>query len=121
MTDRIILTNLRFEARHGVHDWERAADQPFEVDVELWTDLAPAGSTDDLTRTIDYAQVYEVVAAVMAGPAHALLESIASSITTALLARFPADAIVVRVRKPGVRLGGPLDHAAVEITRSRAT
>ena len=121
VTDRIILTNLQFEARHGVHDWERAADQPFEVDVELWTDLAPAGVSDDLALTIDYAQVYGIVAAVMAGPAHALLESIATSIAAALLARFAADTIVVRVRKPGVRLGGPLDHAAVEIVRSRET
>jgi hypothetical protein len=27
--------------------------------------------------------------------------------------------VVVRVRKPGVQLDGPLDHAAVEVTRGR--
>lgn len=119
MTDRIVLTNLRFEAIHGAFAWEREAAQPFEVDVELWLDLRPAGTTDDLARTVDYGHVYDAVAAVVLGPPRSLLESIAEAIATDLLARFPAEAVVVRVRKPGVRLGGPLDHAAVEITRAR--
>jgi hypothetical protein len=38
-----------------------------------------------------------------------------------VLARFTTvDEVVVRVRKPAVRLGGPLDHASVEIRRLRA-
>jgi 7,8-dihydroneopterin aldolase/epimerase/oxygenase len=119
MTDRIVLTNLRFDGVHGVHDWEREAAQPFEVDVELRLDLGPAGRSDDLTLTVDYGRVYEVVAGVVLGPSRSLLESIAEAIATELLARFPVDAVVVRVRKPGVRLGGPLEHAAVEIQRTR--
>jgi len=35
MTDRISLTNMVFQARHGVNDWEKAEPQRFEVDVEL--------------------------------------------------------------------------------------
>lgn len=119
MTDRIVLTNLRFDAIHGAHAWEREATQPFEVDVELWLDLRPAGTTDDLARTIDYGRAYDAVAGVVLGPPRSLLESIADAIATDLLARFGCDTVVVRVRKPGVRLGGPLDHAAVEIRRSR--
>lgn len=119
MTDRIVLTNLRFEARHGVHDWEREQDQPFEVDVELRLDLGPAGRSDDLALTVDYGRAYDAVAAVLRGRPHSLLESLSETIATDLLARFPADEVVVRVRKPGVRLGGPLDHASVEIRRAR--
>lgn len=120
MTDRIILTNLRFEARHGVHDWEREAAQPFEVDVELVLDLRPAGETDDLGLTIDYGPVYRIVQGVLEGPSIRLLEAIAERISHQLLATYPTvERVVVRVRKPGVQLGGPLDHAAVEITRPR--
>jgi dihydroneopterin aldolase len=121
MTDRIVLTNLRFEARHGVHGWERETAQPFEVDVELELDLAPAGRSDDLAGTVDYGRVYDEVALVLDGPSRNLLESLAESIAGALLARFEAvDAVVIRIRKPAVRLGGPLDHASVEIRRARA-
>ena len=77
MTDRIVLTNLRFEARHGVHDWEREVPQPFEVDVELALDLLPAGDADDLALTIDYGPVYRIVAGVLDGPSIQLLEAIA--------------------------------------------
>jgi len=31
------------------------------------------------------------------------------------------DAVTVRVRKPHVKLGGPLAYAAVEVVRRRAT
>ena len=121
MSDRIVLTNLRFQARHGVHGWERETAQPFEVDVELWLDLAPAGRSDDLAATIDYGPVYDVVARVLDGPSRNLLESLAEAVAGDLLAQFPVvDEAVVRIRKPAVRLGGPLDHASVEIHRTRA-
>jgi 7,8-dihydroneopterin aldolase/epimerase/oxygenase len=121
VTDRIVLSNMRFSARHGVHDWERETDQPFEVDVELWTDLAPPGVSDDLARTVDYSRVYDVVASVVRGPSRSLLEAIAETIAMDLLAQFDVPTVVVRVRKPGVLLGGPLDHAGVEIQRQRAS
>ncbi len=120
MTDRIVLTNLQFDAAHGYHDWERARPQRFEVDVELESDLRPAGTTDDLTRTVDYAGVYGAVAEIVTTRTFLLLEGIAEAIATRLLDDERAvAAVVVRVRKPDVILGGPLDHASVEIRRTR--
>lgn len=120
MSDRIVLSNMRFEAHHGVHRWERQEGQPFEVDVELLLDLRPAGQADDLARTVDYSRVYDLVKRqVEAGPFD-LIEALAESIATAILADPAIDEAIVRVRKPAVRLGGPLDHAGVEIRRSAA-
>lgn len=119
MSDRIVLSNLRFEARHGYHDWERERAQPFEVDIELLLDLRPAGIADDLDRTIDYGRVYDDVRHIVVTTSFRLLEALAESIAAHLLASFPADEVVIRVRKPAVQLGGPLDHAAVEIRRGR--
>ena len=120
MTDRVILTNLQFEAKHGVHAHEKTTAQRFEVDVELEQDLAPAGRSDDLALTADYGLVAKVVAEVLAGPSVDLIEALAERIATETLARFPAvTGIVVRVRKPDVKLVAPLDHASVEIRRVR--
>ena len=47
MSDRIVLTGMRFEGRHGVSDDERSLPQLIEVDVELSTDLGPAGRSDE--------------------------------------------------------------------------
>jgi dihydroneopterin aldolase len=119
VSDRIVLANMRFMARHGVHDWEKREPQPFEVDVELLRDLRRAGTDDDLAATIDYGPVYAIVQRIVDGPSIQLLEALAEAIATALLADLDATEVVVRIRKPAVRLAGPLDFAGVEIRRGR--
>jgi dihydroneopterin aldolase len=123
MTDRISLTNMRFEGRHGVLEEERSAVQPFEVDVELYLDLAPAGRADDISRTVDYRDAFGICRDVIEGPSLQLIEALAEKIATRLLGAFAAaglSEVVVRVRKPAVMLPGELDAAAVEIRRRRA-
>jgi dihydroneopterin aldolase len=119
LADRIVLANMRFLARHGVHDWERREAQPFEVDVELYRDLRLAGRADDLDATIDYGPVYASVQRILEGPSIKLLEALATAIAETLLADLDITEVVVRVRKPAVKLGGPLDFAGVEIRRAR--
>ena len=117
--DRIVLAGMSFQARHGVNDWEKDEAQRFEVDVELVLYARDAGVSDDLDRTVDYRDVYAATRAVLEGPAVNLIEALAEAIATRVLADTPAAEVVVRVRKPDVRLDGPLDYAGVEIRRSR--
>jgi 7,8-dihydroneopterin aldolase/epimerase/oxygenase len=122
MTDRIVLAGMAFQGRHGVNDWEKVEAQRFEVDVELELDLEPAGRTDDLQRTADYRSVYELVRAAVEGRTFELIEALAATIAIETLAAQPlVQAVVVRVRKPEVRLGGPLEFAGVEVRRERGT
>jgi len=116
-SDRIVLSAMVFWARHGVLPAERAEAQPFEVDVELHLDLRPAGMGDDLTRTVDYRDVFELCRGVVEGPSFQLLEALAQTIARELLARFAVEEVVVRVRKPEVALPGELAYAGVEIRR----
>jgi dihydroneopterin aldolase len=123
MTDRIALSNMRFKGRHGVLEEERRQDQPFEVDVELHLDLRAAGQTDDLTQTVDYREAFDICRGVIEGPSQRLIEALADTIATRLLAAFEATGVsevVVRVRKPEAVLPGELDAAAVEIRRRPA-
>ena len=121
MTDRISLTNMVFQARHGVNDWEKAEAQRFEVDVELAVDVQPAGLEDDIARTVDYRGVYATTRQVVESTTFNLIEALAEAIAHEILGDQPlVREVVVRVRKPEVRLGGPLDHASVEIRRVRA-
>jgi dihydroneopterin aldolase len=110
---------MRFEARHGYYDHEQVTAQPFEVDVELVLNLQPAGVEDDLELTIDYARVYAVVRQIVVSTSFRLLEALAEAISHELLADFDVTEVGIRIRKPGVDLGGPLDHASVEIWRRR--
>jgi len=120
VTDRIALNNMTFQGRHGVLEEERALPQPFEVDVELVLDLAPAGVSDDLRDTVDYREVFAIVRDTIDGPSRQLIEALAETVAARLLTGFAGSGVaevVVRVRKPNVVLPGYLDAASVEITR----
>lgn len=120
MSDRIHLRNIRLEGRHGYYDHELEQRQPFEVDVELVLNLQPAGIDDDLEQSVDYAKAYDIVRQVVESTSYRLLEALAEAISHELLSAFPVDEVGIRVRKPGVQLGGPLDYAGVEIWRLRS-
>ena len=110
---------MQFEGRHGWYEHEMLTPQPFEVDVELLLNLQPAGMDDDLERTVDYARVYEATRQIVESTSFRLLEALAEAISHELLADFAVTEVGIRVRKPKVDLGGPLDHASVEIWRRR--
>jgi dihydroneopterin aldolase len=120
MSDRIVLAGMVFLARHGVNDWEKVEEQRFEVDVDLGVDVRAAAKDDDLAKTVDYRGVYETTRRVVEDTTLELIESLADRIARELLAANEAvEDVVVRVRKPDVDLGGPLDSAGVEVRRRR--
>jgi 7,8-dihydroneopterin aldolase/epimerase/oxygenase len=110
---------MQFQGRHGYYDHEMTTPQPFEVDVELLLNLQPAGLDDDLTKTVDYGEVYNATRQIVESTSFRLLEALAEAISHELLADFSIDEVGVRIRKPAVKLAGPLDHASVEIWRRR--
>ena len=119
--DRILLTDMVFHGHHGTLPAENELGQPFVVSIELHLDLRPAGSSDDLTRTVDYGEVHRMARDIVEGPPVQLIETLAERIATGVLRDHPAvEAVKVRVAKPHVRLGDTvLAGSAVEILRRR--
>lgn len=118
-TDCIRIVNMVFYGHHGVDPSERALGGRFSFDVEMNLDLAPAGETDDLSRTVDYSAVYSLIERLQREHSFQLLEALAHNIARAILTEFPVDRVTVRARKHSVPLAGLIDHTEVEITRSR--
>lgn len=117
--DTIRMMNMQFFSHHGVDPSERALGGRFSFDVEMRLDLRPAGQTDDLDKTVDYAAVYDLVARLQSGRKFFLLEALAEHIAQAILAEFPVQAVTIRARKHSVPLAGLIDYTEVEITRTR--
>lgn len=112
------LAGLELHGRHGVLDHEREHGQRFLYDV--WLDVAEP-ARDEIGAALDYRDVVAAVRDVNER-AFQLLETLAAALADELLARFPAaTAARVRVRKPDVDLGVPVEHSAVTAERSRAT
>ena len=110
------LAGLEIRGQHGVEDSEREQEQPFVYDLELELE-EPAN--DRIEDTVDYREVVELVRAVSESRQFQLLESIAAAVAEALLERFPLERARVRVRKPQVQLGVPVEHTAASVERSR--
>jgi dihydroneopterin aldolase len=117
-SDRILLSGLRVRGHHGVLPQEAQLGQVFVVDLELAVDLAPAGRTDDLGRTVDYGSLAGRVAELVGGRPRKLLEAVAEDVAQLVLADERVRQVRVRVTKPQAPL--PVDaHVAVEIMRDR--
>lgn len=119
MTDRIVLSEMAFYAYHGVNPDEQAAGQVFLVDVVVEANLHRAGHTDEIGDTLDYRDLYARVREAMTGGRYRLLEAVAEAVAHRLLEVERVEAVTVSVRKPHVKLGGPLAYAAAEVTRRK--
>jgi dihydroneopterin aldolase len=120
--DRLSLLGMRFEGRHGVLPEEKLNPQRFEIDVVLDADLDPAARSDDLTRTVDYAEVFALVEGIATGPSFDLIEALAGAIADAVLAATDegiVSGIEVRVRKPNAPIDGAFDTVEAALVRRR--
>ena len=117
MRGRIELLGMKFFARHGCLESERQNGNEFLVDFACDCDTSEAELTDELGDTLDYSQVYSVVAREMAVPSR-LLEHVAGRIADALQAEIPDLGhfeISVYKKKPPV--GGECEWAKVTTRR----
>jgi dihydroneopterin aldolase len=117
MSLTVELAGVELFGYHGVNEDERRDGQRFLFDVSLDVPAAAAES-DRIEDAVDYRRVLAVVREVSDARAYALLEALAAAVADALLRRFPAGRVRVRVRKPDVRLDAPVDYSAVTVELS---
>jgi len=117
--DRISLLGLRGWGRHGVFDHERASGQEFVVDAVLSVDTRAAAAADDLSLTVDYGTLAGQLAAIVSGPAVALIETLAQRLAAACLQDRAVREVEITVHKPQAPVGQPVSDIAVTIRRGQ--
>jgi len=120
MKDLIRIKDMSFYGYHGVTAAEKETGRKYEVDCELEVDLAEPGQTDQLSDTIDYTEVYNLIKKEVENTAYSLLERLASSLAGKLLDSFPVYHVTLRVRKLTPPIAGDIRYIEVEITRYQA-
>lgn len=118
MADRIELRGLTVRGNHGVYAHERTDGQDFVVDVTVWIDLAAAAVSDTLSDTYDYGTLAQQAAAVVAGPARNLIETVAGEIAEDVMTDPRVHAVEVTVHKPQAPI--PLTFADVAVVARRS-
>ena len=111
----IILRNVRFHAFHGVMPQERKVGADFLVNLRVGYPLEQAMQSDEVSDTLNYAALYEVVKTEMMQPSN-LLEHVAGRIADAVVKRFPqVTSIDLDLTKQNPPMGADCDGAGVEI------
>lgn len=119
LADIIELRGLRVSGICGALPEERHRAQPLEVDLDVTADLNPAGRSDELTDTVDYAAVIDAAEAVVVEGRPVLLEHLARRIADAVLALDRVEGVTVAVRKLRPPVPQQLATSGVRITRGR--
>lgn len=117
--DYIHLNEMAFYGYHGALAEETKLGQRFGLTVSLATDLSIAGQTDDLDKTVNYAEVYDICREIVEGEPVKLIEAVAEKIASAILSSYPEKVSGVRVVlvKPDPPIAGHYASVSVDITR----
>ena len=78
-TDSIDLKNIGAFSRLGVFQEERDKGQTIKVDLSMALDLRAAGASDELSDTVDYGAVSELVREIASRKEYSLVEHLAQT------------------------------------------
>lgn len=106
-------------AYHGCMQEESVLGGKYIVDISIETDFSTAAATDELTDTIDYVRIKEIVSAQMAIRSK-LIEHVGQRITNVFKKEF-AGMIesTVRIRKVNPPIQGVVKEVAIVIKSKR--
>ncbi|MDR3659257.1 MAG: dihydroneopterin aldolase [Mycobacterium sp.] len=119
MADRIELRGLTVRGHHGVFEHERRDGQDFVVDITVWIDLVAAALSDELADTLDYGELAQRAAAIIAGPPRNLIETVSAEIADSVMADHRVHAVEVVLHKPEAPIPLSFKDVAVVARRSR--
>jgi len=115
--DQIIIEGIRVRGFHGVLSTERETGQLFIADVVAHTTMRQAAATDNLSQTVNYSDVADAVAEVLAGNPSDLLETVAEHCARAVLEFDGVECVDIAIHKPQAPLHVEFADVVVRIRR----
>ena len=116
--DKILIKDLQVYAYHGVNIEEKKMGQRFLISLELYLDLKAAGESDDLNKTVNYAELCEKIEEKFLSEKFNLIEKCVYELAEFILINYPiVEGVKIQLKKPWAPVGKPLDYVAVEIER----
>ena len=117
--DVIRIEDLAIHAFHGVLPEEKRLGQRFLLTIDMALDLKPAGRSDDLTRSVSYAEVAQSVTNLFSSQVWDLIETGAETVARHILVHWPlVRRVRVCVKKPWAPIGLPLETVSVTVERA---
>lgn len=116
--DKMYIKDLEIYAFHGVNIEEKNMGQRFIISIDLWLNLREAGQSDDLNKTINYAELCDNIEKEFKKEKYDLIEKCVEELAQYILLNYSlVEKVKILLKKPWAPIGKPLDYAAVEIER----
>jgi dihydroneopterin aldolase len=112
----VTLKAMRFHTHIGVLPHEAEIAQSIEVDASVWVTRYEGSHGSE--GVLDYRELYDLVSGIVATGHIRFLEDLADRVAIQALDLSGVTRVLVKVRKPHVALGGPLQHAEVTLDRT---
>lgn len=117
--DKMYIKDLEIYANHGVFQEEKTLGQRFLISLELFINLREAGTTDDITKTVHYGELCNLIEKEFKKESYDLLEKATEKLAEFILLEYDlVERVKVTIKKPWAPIGKSLRYAAVEIDRS---
>lgn len=118
MPDLIEIKGIKSFGYHGVFESENIEGQDFFVDVSLEIDLSRASVSDDVTDTVNYAEITDLVVEEIVGERVALIEKLAGRIAARVKSSYSqVSKVTVTVHKPHAPVAAQVKDISVTISR----
>ena len=118
--DKIYIKDLTLKAHHGVLPEEKENGQTFILDITITADLKKARESDNLSDTVNYAEMIGTVSAVFMSEKNDLIEHAAERVADAILKKYKmVESVTVFLKKPEAPINADFGYVAVEITKTR--
>src|SRR3954465_14536647 len=111
----IAVEGLQFYSHHGYHKEEQVLGGKYIVDIYMRFSFDEAAETDDLRKTINYEEIYQLTKSEM--EVHAkLIEHVCKRILNKVRSSYPeVEHLKVRVSKHNPPLKGHVERVYVEL------
>jgi dihydroneopterin aldolase len=117
--DAIEISGIRCYGYTGYFPEEQVLGQWFEVDLTIWMDLSITGSDDQLSNTLNYADVVERVTNLLETSRFKTIEKLNAVIVEAVLAFAPVAKVHSRLVKLSPPIPGFGGSIAIAMTRAK--
>ncbi len=111
----IAVEGLQFYSHHGYHKEEQVLGGKYVVDIYMTLNFDEAAETDDLKKTINYEEIYQLTKIEMEVHAR-LIEHVCKRILMKVKSKYPeVTHVKVRVSKHSPPLKGHVERVFVEL------
>jgi FolB domain-containing protein len=101
LSDEIHIVDLMLRTIIGINEEERRNRQDVLINITLYTDIRPAGSSDDISDAVNYRTITKNVIDLVEHSQFYLVEKLATEIAVICLRDAGVERVRVRIEKPG--------------------